>query len=219
MRTLRLPLLFIVLGVAAIAFLVYQFIVPRNTVVVPAEGGTYIEGVAGTPKHINPLLCQLNEADRDLCNLVFEGLTRLNEAGEAVPALAETWNISDNGITYTFKLRDDAKWEDGTPVTAADVVFTTALLRDHPLIGIEMMRARAERLRYGTRALEKAASAVEMLKRDDFERALQEMTLDGHDEQLHAMISSFVEMIASMQKRKLQDGAWGRAAESDNQRT
>lgn len=95
----------------------------------------------------------------------------------------------------------------------------TALLRDHPLIGIEMMRALAERLRYGTRALEKAASAVEMLKRDDFERALQEMTLDGHDEQLHAMISSFVEMIASMQKRKLQDGAWGRAAESDNQRT
>jgi peptide/nickel transport system substrate-binding protein len=130
MRTLRLPLLFIVLGVAAIAFLVYQFIVPRNTVVVPAEGGTYIEGVAGTPKHINPLLCQLNEADRDLCSLVFTGLTQLNEAGEAMPALAQTWNISENGITYTFKLRDDAKWEDGAPVTADDVVFTTGLLRD-----------------------------------------------------------------------------------------
>lgn len=130
MRTLRLPLLFIILGVAAIAFLVYQFIVPRNTVVVPAEGGTYIEGVVGTPKHINPLLCQLNEADRDLCSLVFRGLTQLNEAGEATPALADTWNISDNGITYTFKLREDAKWEDGAPVTADDVVFTTGLLKD-----------------------------------------------------------------------------------------
>jgi peptide/nickel transport system substrate-binding protein len=125
-----LPLLFIILGVAAIAFLVYQFIVPRNTVVVPAEGGTYIEGVAGTPKHINPLLCQLNEADRDLCSLVFRGLTQLNEAGEATPALAETWNISDNGITYTFKLREDARWEDGAPVTADDIVFTTGLLRE-----------------------------------------------------------------------------------------
>lgn len=135
MRTLRLPLLFIILGVAAIAFLVYQFIVPRSTVVVPAAGGTYIEGVAGTPKHINPLLCQLNEADRDLCSLVFEGLTRLNEAGEAMPALAQTWNISDNGITYTFKLREDAKWEDGQPVTADDVVFTAGLLRDEAFPG------------------------------------------------------------------------------------
>jgi peptide/nickel transport system substrate-binding protein len=125
-----LPLLFIILGVAAIAFLVYQFIVPRNTVVVPAQGGTYIEGVAGTPKHINPLLCQLNEADRDLCSLVFSGLTQLNEAGEATPALAETWNISDNGITYTFKLRENARWEDGVPVTTDDVVFTTGLLKD-----------------------------------------------------------------------------------------
>jgi peptide/nickel transport system substrate-binding protein len=130
MRTLRLPLLFIVLGVAAIAFLVYQFFIPRDTVIVPAEGGTYVEGVVGTPKNINPLLCQLNEADRDLCSLVFSGLTRLNESGEAVPDLAETWGISDDGITYTFTLRQDAKWEDGTPVTSSDVVFTTGLMQD-----------------------------------------------------------------------------------------
>lgn len=130
MRILRLPLLFIALGVAAIAFLLYQFVIPRDTVVVPAEGGTYVEGVVGTPKHINPLLCQLNEADRDLCSLVFSGLTRLNDSGEAVPDLAETWSISDDGITYTFKLRTDAKWEDGAPVTADDVVFTTGLMQD-----------------------------------------------------------------------------------------
>jgi len=135
MRTLRLPLLFIVLGVAAIAFLVYQFIIPRDTVVVPADGGTYVEGVVGAPKNVNPLLCQLNEADRDLCNLAFVGLTRLNESGEAVPALAESLGISDNGITYTFKLRADAKWEDGTPVTADDVLFTTGLLKDQGFAG------------------------------------------------------------------------------------
>ncbi|MFC1465328.1 MAG: peptide ABC transporter substrate-binding protein [Candidatus Brachytrichaceae bacterium NZ_4S206] len=131
MRTLQLSLLFIALGIASIAFLVYQFIISRDTVIVPAEGGTYIEGVVGAPKHINPLLCQLNEADRDLCSLVFSGLTRLNESGEAVPDLAETWSISEDGITYTFKLRQDARWEDGTPVTADDVLFTTGLIK-HP---------------------------------------------------------------------------------------
>lgn len=135
MRTLRLPLLFIILGVAAIAFLVYQFVIPRDTVVVPAEGGTYVEGVVGTPKYINPLLCQLNEADRDLCSLTFSGLTRLNESGEAVPDVAETWVISDNGITYTFKLRTDAKWEDGIAITADDVLFTAGILRDQAFPG------------------------------------------------------------------------------------
>jgi peptide/nickel transport system substrate-binding protein len=130
MRTLRLPLLFIILGVAAIAFLVYQFIIPRDTVLVPAPGGTYVEGVAGAPRNINPLLCQLNDADHDLCSLVFSSLTRLNENGEPVPDLAENWSISDDGITYTFKLRPDARWEDGAPVTADDVLFTTGLLQD-----------------------------------------------------------------------------------------
>ncbi len=130
MRTLRLSLLLIALGIATIAFLVYQFIISRDTVIVPAEGGTYIEGVVGTPKNINPLLCQLNEADRDLCSLVFVGLTRLNESGEVVPDLAETWTISEDGTTYTFQLRQDARWEDGTPVTADDVMFTIGLIKD-----------------------------------------------------------------------------------------
>ncbi|MCS7055237.1 MAG: peptide ABC transporter substrate-binding protein [Thermoflexales bacterium] len=129
MRTLRLSLLFITLGIMGVAFLVYQFIVSRDTVLVPAEGGTYVEGVVGAPKQINPLLCQLNEADRDLCSLVFSGLTRLNESGEAVPDLAETWSISPDGITYTFKLRRDARWEDGAPVTADDVLFTINLIK------------------------------------------------------------------------------------------
>lgn len=130
MRKFRLPLLFIFLGVAATAYLIYQFVILRNTIVVPAEGGTYVEGVVGSPKYINPLLCQLNEADRDLCSLVFSGLTRLNENGEVVPELAKTWSIADDGRTYTFTLRPEARWEDGQPVTARDVVFTVGLLKD-----------------------------------------------------------------------------------------
>ncbi|MCL5998315.1 MAG: ABC transporter substrate-binding protein [Chloroflexi bacterium] len=129
MRSFRLPLLLIVIGVAIIGFIVYQ-LVPRSTVTVPDTGGTYVEGVAGAPQYINPLLCQLHDEDRDLCSLTFVGLTRFLENGEVVPAVAETWNISDDGITYTFKLRQDVKWEDGTPVTVEDVLFTTRLLQD-----------------------------------------------------------------------------------------
>ncbi len=129
MRSLRLPLLLIVIGVAAIVFIVYQ-IVPRGTVLVPDTGGTYVEGVAGTPQFINPLLCQNHDEDRDLCNLTFVGLTQFTDTGEVVPNLATTWSISDDGITYTFKMRHDARWEDGYPVTADDVLFTVHLLQD-----------------------------------------------------------------------------------------
>jgi ABC-type transport system substrate-binding protein len=130
MRTIRLTLFFIVLGVAGLAFLGYQFIVSRSAVLVTGEGGTYFEGVVGAPEKINPLLCPLNEAERDVCALVFRGLTRLNEAGEVVPDLAESWTISGDGITYTFRLRPNERWEDGYPVTADDVIFTVGLMRD-----------------------------------------------------------------------------------------
>ncbi len=40
-----------------------------------------------------------------------------------MPALAESWTISDDGLTYTFKIRADAKWSDGKPVTAGDFVY------------------------------------------------------------------------------------------------
>jgi peptide/nickel transport system substrate-binding protein len=128
MRSFRLPLLLIIIGVAVIAFIVYQ-LAPRTTVLAPDTGGVYVEGVAGSPQYVNPLLCQLHDEDRDLCSLTFAGLTRFTETGEVVPDLATTWGITD-GITYTFQLRPDAKWDDGSPVTVDDVLFTTRLLQD-----------------------------------------------------------------------------------------
>ena len=52
----------------------------------------------------------------------IDGLTQMNADGAAVPAMAESWDISEDGKTYTFHLRD-AKWSNGTPVTANDFVF------------------------------------------------------------------------------------------------
>lgn len=150
MRSFRLPLLLILIGVAAVAFVVYQLI-PQRTSLVPDVGGTYAEGVAGAPTTMNPLLCQLNDADRDLCSLVFAGLTRFTETGEVVPDAASTWSISPDGITYTFKLRQDAKWHDGKPVTADDVLFTVGLLQDptypgRPDIGAAWRSVKAAKL-------------------------------------------------------------------------
>lgn len=130
MRSFRLPLILIVVGLVVVGFVIYQLLPRAATVLVPDVGGTYVEGVVGTPQYINPLLCDASSADRDLCSLVFSGLTRYDENGEIVPDSAATWSISDDGITYTFQLRPDAKWDDGTPVTADDVVFTTDLLKD-----------------------------------------------------------------------------------------
>lgn len=53
----------------------------------------------------------------------FEGLVKYAPDGSVVPALAEKWEISDDGLTYTFHLRPDAKWSDGEPVTAQDFVY------------------------------------------------------------------------------------------------
>ncbi len=53
----------------------------------------------------------------------FEGLTRLDKDGKYQPAGAESWDISPDGLTYTFKLRKDAKWSNGDPVTAHDYEF------------------------------------------------------------------------------------------------
>ena len=135
MRSFRLPLILIFFGLLVVGYVIYQLLPRTATVPVPDVGGTYIEGVVGTPEFINPLLCDANVADRDLCSLVFAGLTQFDENGEVVPNLAASWSISDgssagSGITYTFKLRADAKWEDNVPVTADDVIFTASLLKD-----------------------------------------------------------------------------------------
>lgn len=60
---------------------------------------------------------------------LFEGLVNQNEKGEIVPGVATQWKSNDNRI-WTFTLRDNAKWADGTPVTAQDFVYSWQRLVD-----------------------------------------------------------------------------------------
>ena len=68
--------------------------------------------------------------DGNVQSVMFPPLVEINEAGEPIPGLAETWDVSEDGLAYTYNLRDGLLFDDGTPFTAKDVEFTLTLLHD-----------------------------------------------------------------------------------------
>jgi len=134
-RHIRWQAVIAIVGVALIVLLLWYVAYTTTTVVVPDAGGTYVEGVAGRPSYINPILCQYNQVDSDLVSLIFSDLTDLNERGEIVPALARDWDVSDDGLVYTFYLRRDVVWHDGEAFTADDVLFTVSAMQDEDYQG------------------------------------------------------------------------------------
>ncbi|UCG24933.1 MAG: peptide ABC transporter substrate-binding protein [Chloroflexota bacterium] len=107
---------------------------------VAASGGQIVEGLVGRPQYLNPLLSHENPVDSHLADLVFDGLVRYGPDGGPLPALASGWDVSDDGRTFTFDLRDDARWHDGRPVTTADVAFTFRLLQDESVPAQESLQ-------------------------------------------------------------------------------
>ncbi|MDD9867927.1 MAG: ABC transporter substrate-binding protein [Candidatus Campbellbacteria bacterium] len=99
------------------------------TVVVPQDGGVIVEGLVGNVRFINPVIAR-TQTDKDIASVIFSGLTRLGDNGKIVPNLAESWTVSDDGINYEFKIRDDAIFHDGTKVTSNDVLYTIEAIQD-----------------------------------------------------------------------------------------
>ena len=95
--------------------------------VVSADGGGDIYVMFST----NVMSLDTNLAtDGDSFEIIadcIDGLTQMDAEGAAVPAIAESWDVSDDGCKYTFHLRDDAFWSNGEPVTAADFEFAWKL--------------------------------------------------------------------------------------------
>jgi peptide/nickel transport system substrate-binding protein len=104
---------------------------------VPAQGGSITEGVLGSPRFVNPLLA-LSDSDRDLSTLTFAGLMGAGKDGTLVPVLAESYDITEEGKVYTFRLREGIEFSDGTPVTPDDVVFTIEKAQDPSLKSPEL---------------------------------------------------------------------------------
>lgn len=73
------------------------------------------------PESLDPAVIT-GQPEGRLANALFEGLTANNAAGEAVPGVAERWDISPDGRTYIFHLRSSARWSNGEPVVAEDFV-------------------------------------------------------------------------------------------------
>lgn len=96
-----------------------------------ATGGTVRIGWGGSPDSLNPGNGLLSEA-YILYELVYDTPIAINAAGEFVPELATDWAVSDDGLTWTMHIRDDAVFHDGTPLTAEDVAFSIQLYKDTP---------------------------------------------------------------------------------------
>ena len=89
-----------------------------------AEGNTVITAIADDPQQMDPTLNSYARSSQVLQNL-FKGLYKLDADGATfVPAMAESVDISDDQLTYTFTLRDGLKWSDGSDLTAYDFEYS-----------------------------------------------------------------------------------------------
>lgn len=119
----RFPLLFPALIAALLTACA-----PRET---PVEAGirtrTLLVGNAAEPGDLDPHLASIL-TDQIIINALFEGLTALDEqTTQPGPAAAESWSVSDDGLTWTFHLRENLRWSNGEPLVASD--FITAWQR------------------------------------------------------------------------------------------
>ena len=106
-------------------------------------------GVVLEPPHLDPTAGAAAAIDEVVYANVFEGLTRIGSRGEVLPALAESWTVSDDGKVYTFKLHAGVKFHDGTDFNADDVKFS-------------LDRARAENSTNAQKGLFAAIDTVEV---------------------------------------------------------
>ena len=83
--------------------------------------------LSGKPETIDPQFAVSQSAATIITN-TFEGLTRLDSSGQPQAACAERWEVSADGLTYTFLLRDGLTWANGDPLTAHDFVFAIGRL-------------------------------------------------------------------------------------------
>jgi len=91
--------------------------------IVPIEGGSLREGIVGTPYLVNPILAS-SDADRDMASLIYSGLMKPDGKGGLEKNLAEDYSVSEDGLLYTFTLKENLSWHDDKPINADDIVFT-----------------------------------------------------------------------------------------------
>ncbi|KKQ77950.1 MAG: hypothetical protein A3A96_04220 [Candidatus Zambryskibacteria bacterium RIFCSPLOWO2_01_FULL_39_39] len=99
---------------------------------VPAFGGSFTEGLIGSPRFINPVLA-VSDTDKDMASIIYSGLLKPKENGNFEKDLADSFEIKEGGTVYDFVLKDNIYFHDGIRVTSDDVVFTIEKILD-PII-------------------------------------------------------------------------------------
>jgi peptide/nickel transport system substrate-binding protein len=101
------------------------------------HGGRFVLGQTGNPRTFNAMMAN-ESSSGDITNLTFSSLTDFdNETQEIEPGLAKSWEVAPDGVTWTFHLRQGARFSDGHPITAQDVLFSFQVALDptvHPSV-------------------------------------------------------------------------------------
>lgn len=119
-----------ILMIAALLLLLFKFYQTyiTETKIVPADDGEYTEAVVGEVKYLSPVFAQ-TDAEKSASKLIFTGLIKITDKSTVAPDLADSWQVSEDGKRYTFKLRPDAVFSDGNAVTADDIAYTISLIK------------------------------------------------------------------------------------------
>ncbi|MEO7908093.1 MAG: peptide ABC transporter substrate-binding protein [Roseiflexaceae bacterium] len=136
-RRIRWQILIAAISSALVLSLMGYLAVTTAAVPRPLSGGAYVEGVVGVPQQLNPLVSDpaRDPIAADIRALLFDGLMRIGPDGLPEPALAESWEVDDTGVVYTFTLRDNVTWHDGKPLTADDALFTLHAIQKRGFAG------------------------------------------------------------------------------------
>ncbi len=113
----------------ALIFIVSYRYYYKITIPVPAFGGTYREVLVGEAKYFNPILAK-TDAERELSHLIYSALIKIDENGLPQPDLAQSWEISEDGLNYTFHLRQDVTYHKGQTFDSSDVAATISAIMD-----------------------------------------------------------------------------------------
>ena len=95
----------------------------------PAYGDIIVEGSIGEASNLIPLL-STDSTSHEIAGLIYNGLVKYDKDLNIVGDLAESWEVSPNGLIITFHLRRNIRWHDGHPFTSADVLYTHQITVD-----------------------------------------------------------------------------------------
>src|SRR5690606_23509236 len=98
-----------------------------------ANNNEFRINLASEPPTLDPAQAT-DQVSFTVINAIYEGLTIIDENGNVQPGIAEKWDVSEDGKTYTFTIRSDAKWNNGDPITAHDFEFSWKRALDPKLV-------------------------------------------------------------------------------------